>query len=98
MQVLVRTLCISVDPYLRIKLYPKEGDKEEEGEFAPFKLGEALSSMFIGEVVAVGDGVAFKSGDRVSGVGPWARFAVLDAATLQPVPSDVSKSRWWWAA
>jgi NADPH-dependent curcumin reductase CurA len=94
-QVLVKTLCISVDPYLRIKLYPKpsassEEEEEEGGEFAPFKLGQALSSMFVGEVVAAGDGVtAFKPGDRVSGVGPWARFAALDAATLQPVPSDV---------
>lgn len=95
---LVKTLCISVDPYLRIKLYPKQaGDTsadDDGGEFAPFKLGEALSSMFVGEVVATGAeveaGAAFKPGDRVSGVGPWARFAVLDAAALQPVPSDVS--------
>ncbi len=91
-QVLVKTLCISVDPYLRIKLYPKEdvSPEEEGGEFAPFKLHEPLSSMFVGEVVAAGEGVAaFKPGDRVSGVGPWARFAALDAAALQPVPSDV---------
>lgn len=92
---LVKTLCISVDPYLRIKLYPKDNvpPEEEGGEFAPFKLNEPLSSMFVGEVVSVGAGVtSFKPGDRVSGVGPWARFAALEAAALQPVPSDVSNA------
>ena len=100
---LVKTLCISVDPYLRIKLYPKDDvpPEEEGGEFAPFKLNEPLSSMFVGEVVAAGAGAegAFKPGDRVSGVGPWARFAALDAGTLQPVPSDVSVwGRGWWVS
>lgn len=95
-QVLVKTLCLSVDPYLRIKLYaPPPGSKEltpeeEGGEFAPFKLNEPLSSMFVGEVVEVGKGVdTLTVGDRVSGVGPWAAFACLDAKGLQTVAKDL---------
>ncbi len=94
-QLLVRTLAISVDPYLRIKLYPPPAgtptDVEDTSEFAPFQVDKALSSMFVGEVVAVGAAVKpglFAPGDRVSGVGPWATYAALEASTLQKVPSE----------
>lgn len=100
-QVLVKTLCLSVDPYLRIKLYPpktdnatsNDADNSSTDEFAPFKLNEPLSSMFVGEVVSTGPDVqGFSPGDRVSGVAPWAAFAALNANTLQKIPSDLPPS------
>jgi NADPH-dependent curcumin reductase CurA len=102
-QVLVKMLCLSVDPYLRIKLYPpppsaEKADNDEANdsstdEFAPFKLNEPLSSMFVGEVVSTGSDVqGYSPGDRVSGVAPWSAFAALNANTLQKVPSDLPPS------
>lgn len=103
-QVLIKTLCLSVDPYLRIKLYPPppsssksndndEGEDDATDEFAPFQLNKALSSSFVGEVVSVGSDVqGFSPGDRVSGVGPWATFAALPANAIQKTPSELPPS------
>jgi len=96
------------DPYLRIKLYPpppsaktdndndttsNDADDSSTDEFAPFKLDEPLSSMFVGEVVSTGSDVqGFSPGDRVNGVAPWAAFAALQGNSLQKIPSDLPPS------
>lgn len=90
---LVRVLYISVDPYLRIKLYPaKDGAEEPKGEFAPFVIGEPLSSGILGEVVE-SNSPSLSVGDRVTTFGPWKALVALDAEQLRKVPNTVSTSR-----
>ena len=53
----------------------------------PLRLGYSLA----GTVVAVGDGVGdWQPGDRVSGAGPHASAAVMDAARCVKIPAGVS--------
>lgn len=56
-------------------------------------LGVPLGLEWVGEIVALGDGVgAFKVGDRVMGAGPGAftEYVVANAQWVYPVPSSLS--------
>lgn len=81
----VRNLWMSVDPYMRGRMY------DRESYVPPFQIGEALQGGAIGEVVESGD-PAFKPGDMVMHMlgwrealtGPAALFTKIDTAGIPP--------------
>lgn len=84
-EVLLRTLYISVDPYLRGRM------KEGKSYVAPFELGQVIESGVVGEVVE-SKSPNLKTGDVVSGYLNWRRFNKVDARQLMPVIPGVSPS------
>lgn len=84
-EVLLRTLYISVDPYLRGRM------KEGKSYVAPFELGQVIESGVVSEVVE-SKSPNFKTGDIVSGYLSWRRFNKADARQLMPVIPGVSPS------
>jgi NADPH:quinone reductase len=78
-EVLLKSVYVSVDPYLRGKM---------NGTHPPiFELNEPVSSKIIAEVVESNNG-SFKKGDYISGYLNWKEYQVSDGATLQKIDSD----------
>jgi NADPH-dependent curcumin reductase CurA len=76
--VLVRTLYISVDPYLRGRM--REGRSYVE----PFEVGQVIESGVVGEVVE-SRSPKFQAGDIVSGMFGWRLYNVANADSLMKV-------------
>jgi len=74
-EVLVRSLYLSVDPYLRGRM------REGKSYVAPFKLGEVISSGAVGEVTE-SRSPGFEPGDIVSGMLGWRLYNAAKAAEL----------------
>jgi NADPH-dependent curcumin reductase CurA len=74
-EVLVRSLYLSVDPYLRGRM------REGKSYVAPFKLGEVISSGAVGEVME-SRAPAFQPGDIVSGMLGWRLYNAAKATEL----------------
>jgi NADPH-dependent curcumin reductase CurA len=80
-EVLLKSLYISVDPYLRGKM---------NGTHPPiFELNEPVSSKIIAEVVE-SNNENFIKGDYVSGYLKWQKYQVSDGNTLQKVDSTTA--------
>ena len=77
-EVLVRTLYISVDPYLRGRM------REGRSYIAPFTVGEVISSGVVGEVVE-SRSPSFQPGDVVTGMLGWRLYNVAKAEELRKV-------------
>lgn len=77
-EVLVRTLYISVDPYLRGRM------REGRSYVPPFQVGEVIASGVVGEVVE-SRSPAFKPGDIVTGMLGWRIYNVAKAEELRKV-------------
>lgn len=78
--VLVRNIWMSVDPYMRGRMY-------SDGAYnTPYHLGEALDGGAIGEVVASQD-AALKPGDLVDNFLGWRESFVAPAKTLRKLPA-----------
>ncbi|HZE68753.1 MAG TPA: NADP-dependent oxidoreductase [Pyrinomonadaceae bacterium] len=77
-EVLVRTLYISVDPYLRSRM------RARRSYVPPFEVNEVISSGGIGEIVE-SRSPAFKPGDIVTGMLGWRLYNVTKAAGLTKV-------------
>jgi NADPH-dependent curcumin reductase CurA len=77
-EVLVRTLYISVDPYLRGRM------REGRSYIAPFQVGEVISSGVVGEVVE-SRSPSFQPGDIVTGMLGWRLYSVAKAEELRKV-------------
>lgn len=80
-QVLVRNLWMSVDPYMRGRMY------DRESYVPPFQIGEALQGGAVGEVVASGD-PGFKPGDLVESMFGWREGVLAPAGALQKLPAS----------
>lgn len=80
-QVLVRNLWMSVDPYMRGRMY------DRESYVPPFQIGEALQGGAVGEVVASGD-PGFKPGDLVESMFGWREGVLAPAGGLQKLPAS----------
>ncbi len=78
-EALVRNLWMSVDPYMRGRMY------DRESYVPPFQIGQPLQGGAIGEVVASND-PALKPGDRVESMFGWREAFVAPAAGLQKLP------------
>jgi NADPH-dependent curcumin reductase CurA len=77
-EVLVRTLYISVDPYLRGRM------REGRSYIAPFEVGEVIASGVVEEVVE-SRSPDFKPGDIVTGMLGWRLYNVAKAGELRKV-------------
>ena len=79
-EVLVRTLYISVDPYLRGRM------REGRSYVPPFEIGEVITSGVVGEVVEsrVSE---FQPGDIVTGMLGWRLYNLAKPAELRKVDS-----------
>lgn len=77
-EVLVRTLYISVDPYLRGRM------REGRSYIAPFQVGDVITSGVVGEVVE-SRASSFQEGDIVTGMLGWRLYNVAKAEELRKV-------------
>jgi NADPH:quinone reductase len=77
-EVLVRTLYISVDPYLRGRM------REGRSYVAPFEVGQVIESGGVGEVVE-SRSPKFQPGDIVTGLFGWRLYNVIKAEDLMKV-------------
>jgi NADPH-dependent curcumin reductase CurA len=77
-EALVRTLYLSVDPYMRDRM--REGESYSE----PWEVGDPLRGGAVCEVVAE-TGTDHEVGDVVVGNGTWADYATLPGSELTPV-------------
>jgi NADPH-dependent curcumin reductase CurA len=78
--VLVRTLYISVDPYLRGRM------REGRSYVAPFEVGQVIESGVVGEVVESRSS-EFKPGDIVTSMLGWRLYNTASARSLRRVPA-----------
>jgi NADPH-dependent curcumin reductase CurA len=87
-QLLVRTLLMSVDPYMRGRMI------DRPSYIAPFKLGEPLEGAAIG-IVEQSNDERFKPGDVVSHFAGWRDHAVIDAGTAMKIdPATAPLEQW----
>ncbi|MFB6075262.1 MAG: NADP-dependent oxidoreductase [Haloarculaceae archaeon] len=81
--VLVRTLYLSVDPYMRGRMSAGESYAE------PWDVDEPLRGAVVGEVVA-SNGGGFEAGDVVTGNLQWADYATAPGTALRAVDPDLA--------
>ncbi len=78
-EVLTRTIWLSIDPYMRGRLYDRPS-------YAPAQqLGETMTGETVGEVIASAD-PAFQPGDYVVGSRGWETHSLSRAGTLTKLP------------
>jgi NADPH-dependent curcumin reductase CurA len=82
-EVLVRTLYLSVDPYMRGRM------NEGKSYVPPFKLNQVLTGGVVGEVVASRD-PALTPGDLVTGHLGWQDYSLAPAGQLQRVDPSLA--------
>src|SRR6267143_2268484 len=78
-EVLLRTLYISVDPYLRGRM------REGRSYVAPFEVGDVISNSAVSQVVE-SRSPKFQPGDIVTGMLGWRLYNVAKAEGLMKVP------------
>lgn len=83
-QILLKTLYISVDPYLRGKM---NGTKQPR-----FELGEAITSKLIAEVIE-SKHPGFQVGEYISHYLPWKEYNISDGAGLAKIPHDAKLTK-----
>jgi hypothetical protein len=87
-EVLVRSLWLSLDPYMR-------GRMSEARSYArPTELGEVMTGQVVGEVVASEDG-RFAPGDTVVGQLGWQEYAVARGGTVRKVDPGLAPLQAW---
>jgi NADPH-dependent curcumin reductase CurA len=79
-EVLVRTVYISVDPYLRGRM------REGRSYVAPFEVGQVIESGAVGEVLH-SRSPEFQPGDIVTGMFGWRLYNTANAGGLRKVPA-----------
>ncbi len=80
-EVLVRNRWMSVDPYMRGRMY------DRPSYVPPFQLGEALQGGAIGEVIESADD-GFAPGDLVSSMLGWREGFIAPASALEKLPAS----------
>jgi NADPH-dependent curcumin reductase CurA len=80
--VLVRTLYISVDPYLRGRM------REGRSYVPPFEIGEVIMSGVVGQVVE-SRAAGFAAGDIVTGMLGWRLYNIAKAGELRKVDPKI---------
>jgi NADPH-dependent curcumin reductase CurA len=82
-QVLVRTLFISVDPYMRSRM------NDRKSYIPPFTLDDVIKGGVVGEVIE-SRAEGFKPGDVVTGMLGWQLYSVVDAKHLIKVDPSIA--------
>ncbi|WP_458186151.1 NADP-dependent oxidoreductase [Haladaptatus sp. NG-WS-4] len=80
-EALVRTLYLSVDPYMRGRM------RDAESYAEPWDVGDPLQGGVVGEVVE-SNGAGVEEGQVVAGNLQWADYATAPGSALQPVRTD----------
>lgn len=80
-EILLKSLYVSVDPYLRGRM------RDEESYIPPFELNEPLESGIIAEVIESNNG-NFKKGDFLNGMLKWKQYQVTSGNGLNKVHKD----------
>jgi NADPH-dependent curcumin reductase CurA len=80
-EVLVRTLYLSVDPYMRGRM------RDRDSYADPWEVGDRMAGHVVGEVIESAHD-ARQRGEFVFGEGFWSEYAVLDGDDLTPVDPD----------
>ena len=82
-EILLKSLYISVDPYLRGRM------RNEESYIPPFQLNEPLESNVVAEVVESGN-TNFNKGDHVAGMLQWKEYQVSKGTGLNKVDKELA--------
>lgn len=82
-QVLVRTVYLSVDPYMRDRMRAGESYAE------PWAVGEPMKAAVVGRV-AESQHSQWSEGDYVTSELDWADYTVVDGTELHPVDPDLA--------
>lgn len=82
-EVMIRTLYISVDPYLRGRM------REGRSYVPPFAIGEVITSGVVGEVVE-SRAAGFAAGDTVTGMLGWRLYNIAKAGELRKVDPNIA--------
>ena len=82
-EILLKSLYISVDPYLRGRM------RDEESYIEPFQLDEPLESMVIAEVIE-SKNKYFEKGEYISGMLKWKEFQISNGNGLNKVDSSLA--------
>ncbi|MGI9164868.1 MAG: NADP-dependent oxidoreductase [Pyrinomonadaceae bacterium] len=82
-EVLVRTLYLSVDPYMRGRM------RDRKSYVPPFAVNEVMNGGVVGEVIE-SKSDAFKPGDIVSGQLGWQLFSAARAGELRKVDPNLA--------
>ncbi|MDQ6436431.1 NADP-dependent oxidoreductase [Mesorhizobium sp. LHD-90] len=86
-QLLVRSLWMSVDPYMRGRMV------DRPSYIAPFQVGQPLEGAAVG-VVEQSAAPGFKPGDMVTHFSGWRDRAVIDAATVAKIDPAAPLQAW----
>ncbi len=82
-QVLLRTVFLSLDPYMR-------GRMNDAPSYAPcVQLGAVMTGGAVSQVIA-SQHPDFQPGDRVMGYTGWQDYALSDGSGLTPLPADMA--------
>jgi NADPH-dependent curcumin reductase CurA len=90
-QILCRTLWVSVDPYLRLKMY------DRESYTPPLQIGETIPGRSIAQVMESAD-PAFKAGDLVVIPGGWQDYATVKAKHAERIDPAIASPESWLGA
>ncbi|TPG68066.1 NADP-dependent oxidoreductase [Brevibacillus laterosporus] len=82
-QLLIRTLYLSVDPYMRGRM------NIQESYIPPFQLNEVITGGVIGEVIETKSS-DFQVGDVVLGHLGWQNYSVADANQVKKINADLA--------
>ncbi|WP_203334493.1 NADP-dependent oxidoreductase [Planococcus beigongshangi] len=82
-EVLVKTLYLSVDPYMRGRM------RDVKSYVAPYKLNEAISGGILAEVVESKSDLLQK-GDIVNGTMKWSEYNIVKAERVQKVDPTIA--------
>ncbi|MFI2856073.1 NADP-dependent oxidoreductase [Paenibacillus sp. JSM ZJ436] len=82
-EVLVRTLYVSVDPYMRGRM------SSAKSYAAPYELGDVIKGGSIGQIMESTD-PEWKQGDIVAGLWGWQRYAAAATDTLRRVDPELA--------
>src|SRR5699024_4965206 len=81
-QILVKTLFVSVDPYMRGRM------ENQESYVAPFSLNEVIEGGAIGEVIE-SKSAEFKQGDIVSGMSGWQEYYIATESDVRKIDPSI---------
>ncbi|TMU84955.1 NADP-dependent oxidoreductase [Bacillus sp. BHET2] len=82
-EVLVKTLYLSVDPYMRGRM------SDAKSYVAPFQLNEALAGGVVGEIVE-SESDHFQKGDFVVGMLPWQEYSLASEKEVRSIDPSVA--------
>ncbi|KSU61503.1 NADP-dependent oxidoreductase [[Bacillus] enclensis] len=82
-EVLIKTLYLSVDPYMRGRM------SDAKSYVEPFALNEALSGGVVGEVME-SKSEQFKQGDFVVGMLPWQEYSLAGEKEVRSIDPDAA--------